>query len=362
MTKSKFYVLSYCFTFCLLSQVSIYISWSILPTISPDSSGYLDFNPIRPSFYPIFLDSLGVVLQSESFYIFVQIFIYLSSFAYLIFIIHIFIRRHLLTFLVGLLISTNFYMHSFHSTILTESLTFSIINLYICSIIKLLYCEKCSTIRNNIIFLGLLSGLLVGLKPAMITFIPCGLIVITVLFIKKRRYFLKNVLNFFLSISLILIVEKTTYKLYHEERQSVTELILVGKTSILTTHDSFQYPKNLTYQESKILQQIDKFFDPYQNWLNTNPNLYVTRAVNSNLEVLGQLSILKILKDRFENLKLEKEIINKIGKESILANIGSFFSHGIMNYVEIWMVNSLSYALYFHDASLPNFDDNELNR
>ena len=26
------------------------------------------------------------------------------------------------------------------------------------------------------------------------------------------------------------------------------------------------------------------------------------------------------------------------------------------------MVNSLSYALYFHDAKLPNFDDNDLNR
>lgn len=211
-------------------------------------------------------------------------------------------------------------------------------------------------------FLGLLSGLLVGLKPAMITFIPCGLMVITILFIKKRRYFLKNVLYLFFPLSLVLIFETTTYKLYHEERQSVSELILIGKTSILTTHDSFQYPKNLTHQELKILQQIDKFFDPYQNWLNTNPNLYVTRVVNSNLEVLGQLRILKILEDRFENLKLEKEIINKIGKESILANIGSFFSHGITNYVEIWMVNSLSYALYFHDAKLPNFDDNDLNR
>lgn len=362
MNKGKFYALSYCLIFCLLSLICIYISWSRLPTIAPDSLGYLDFNPIRPSFYPIFLDFLGMVFQNENFYIIVQILIYLCSFAYLIFIIHIFIKRQLLTFLVGLSISTNFYMHSFHSTILTESITLSVINLYICGVVKLFYCEKYSTIRNNIVFLGLLSGLLIGLKPAMITFIPCGLIVVTVLFLKKRSYFLKNVFYFFLSIFLILIVEKITYKLYHEERESVSELILLGKTSILTTHDSFQYPKNLTYQELKILQQIDKFFNPYQNWLNTNPNLYVTRVVNSNIEVLGQLSILKILNDRFGIPELEKEIIIKIGKESLLANSSSFFSHGFMNYVEIWMVNSLSYALYFQDAKLPNFDDSDLNR
>ena len=360
MSKGKFHLLSYSIIFCLLSLFCIYISWSRLPTIAPDSIGYLDFNPIRPSFYPVFLDAMGMILENISFFIFAQIFIYVCSFAYLIFIIHIFIKRHLLTFLVGLLISTNFYMHSFHSTILTESVTFSIINLYICCIIKLFYFEEFSKIRNNMLFLGLLSGLLIGLKPAMITFIPCGLMVITALFIQKRKYLLKNVFNFFLSISLILIVEKTIYKLYHEERQSVSELILIGKTAILTTDDSFEYPKNLTYQEQKTLQAIDNFFDPYQHWLNTNPSFYVTRVINSNLEVLGQLSILNILNDRFGIPELEQETIIKIGKESLLANISSFFSHGITNYVEIWMVNSLSYALHFHDASLPNFDDNDL--
>ena len=362
MTKNKFYALNYCLFFCLVSLTSIFFSWSRLPTISPDSLGYLNFNPIRPSFYPIFLDILGIITKNKNFLIFAQVLIYISSFSYLIFIIHTYIKRNFLTFFVGILVSANFYMHSFHTTILTESVTFSVINIYICCLIKLFHYEEYSKVRNNIVFLGLLSGSLIGLKPAMITFIPCGFIVITVLALQKRKYLLKYWLHFFWSVSMILVIENVTYKSYHEERRSVSELILLGKTAILTTDEAFIYPENLNDEEKIILEHIDNFFDPYQKWLDTNPNPYVIRVLNSELEVLGQLSILKILNDRFAIPTPEKDIVMKIGKASLLTNTHSFFFHGITNYFEFWMVNSLSYALHFQDAKMPKFVDNDLNK
>ena len=154
----------------------IYLTWPRLPTILPDSGSYLFFNPIRTAFYPVFLDVIGMISERHELIIFIQISIYLSSYIYFLYIILEKIKSLSLFIFVGTCTSLNIYIHSFHSVILTESITFSIMNFYAAFLVKLFLSQNNNELKKSIWFQGLVG--LYCIRPAMVTFIPSTIILI----------------------------------------------------------------------------------------------------------------------------------------------------------------------------------------
>ena len=145
---------------------------------------------------------------------------------------------------------------------------------------------------------------------------------------------------FYFLIPLIITItsESAIYKAYHENRESLAPKHIIGKAGILSTYPSFIIPETLNYDDTKLLRYIDNFFQPYQDWLETDPNPLVVRVLNSELEVTAQLYVLEILNSRY-NLGQHSSENFKNRKEAILSTPVLYLSHGARNYIEFWQVN-----------------------
>ena len=193
----------------------------------------------------------------------------------------------------------------------------------------------------------------------MITFIPFVFIIF--LFISDfRKKFISYSLYFLIPIIITITSESVIYKAYHENRESLAPKHIIGKAGILSTYPSFIIPETLNYDDTKLLRYIDNFFQPYQDWLETDPNPLVVRVLNSELEVTAQLYVLEILNSRYNLGQHSSDKLLRIGKEAILSNFDLYLSHGARNYIEFWQVKSLPFALKFQGATLPSFEDQSL--
>ena len=347
--------------FALTTCFAIYFSWNRLPILASDSSTYLNFDSHRTAYYPIFLNVLMSFWDEYLFIIFIHIFIYLVSIFSLILCLMKFTHSSFVTISFGSVTSLNYLMQSFHSSILTESLTFSLVNFYIICIFKICFFRTENIFTISIFFLGLIAGSLYCLKPAMVSFIPCSLfLVFLVCYLKRLKIFLP-IIALIIPILMNIIAEKWAYDLYHDKRESLLSSHMIGKAAVLSTHTPFIIPKNIGDENKEIILYLDTFFQPYQEWLETDPNPNIRRILDSQLEATAQVKGLHILKERHDINSLSTEEMISIGFEAIKSNIWSFVSISMNNYLEFWKVNSMTFAIKFQNAQLPFFTDKDLN-
>ena len=130
VSKSVFYqdviIVSLLTAICAFS---IYFAADIFEPLEFDSGEYLEFSPNRTAIFPLIIKFTTMLSGDELTVIYMQSFLYLCSFSYLLWTIQRSWGSKLTTVLLGLAIGLNIYLQAYHTVILTESLGFTFCNL-----------------------------------------------------------------------------------------------------------------------------------------------------------------------------------------------------------------------------------------
>ena len=277
----------------LFSSAIYFIIWTQFADsfnpIRPDSSGYLKFfggsdaGANRLSGYPIFL----LLLSNLKFKLIHIGYIQLGVFVFALY----FLLSSLLKFGVSKLIVAllyaglliNPFLNQFHFTMLTESLSFSFLLMFL-GLALSLYQRITNT---KIIMLGIIIGLLAILKPVSLIFFPIGLIfLIFLLWISGPPSFQKTILCSVLLCSpffIILSAEKLVFYSAHVEKGSQFAEHFYGKSIMSTTYTNFKIPYDGS-SESEMLKLLDAQYLPDQEYLESIKNVSEKLAIYSLLE------------------------------------------------------------------------------
>ena len=334
---------------CITTLVSNILSFKLVPIILPDSESYLEFSSNRTSLYPLFLDFLLMFTNSIYIVITVQTTIYLVTYFFLIKIIHDEFKSFLLTLLFGLSIGSNFYLQSFNSSIVSESLVFSVINLIIICLLKII-----NTARDNvlikIVFIGVLTGILFGLKPSMITFIP-SLFMIFLLFPMTRKLSVsKLAIAFFSPVIFFIIVESTFHKFYHEERSSFLGKLMFGKALLIMTNNEAVFPHNLSKKDTDLLIKVKELVEPIKKLRAERDVGLEFRALMPRIEVFGQYRASPILENRFGLDKENPKQMMRIGTAVIWSNFFLYTKTSLSYFLTFWYVNEVTSPYIFKET------------
>lgn len=342
--------------FCSLALSVIAISAPLIPMMEPDSQGYLNFASYRPAGYPLILKLILNFSSNINHVIYVQTALYLLSLFILLNVIQIYLKNKILIFIFGLLVALNVFYQTFHTSILTESLSFSLLNLLLSTI---LISHKIKLV-NLASFLAILTGCILALKPAMITVaVSCPLLIL--LISKKFKIGLLKPMCLYIGILFLsVLAELTAHKFWHEERSSLLPVTMIGKAAIISADPKFKAPKLSSHQ--KIwMDEYDKLFNEVGTYLSTEKNPFLKANLRSNFEVFGQYQaeplILKItnLKPLNDNDKIQ------IGLKTIAANLSIYVAISVEHITSLWFVNEVVFFAQYFNNSLRELSHKELN-
>lgn len=277
----------------LISSIFYFIIWAQFAgsynPIQPDSNGYLYFfsgtgaGANRIAGYPVFLllmNNLKFTLIQIGY---IQLGIFVCSFYFLL---NSLLKFGISKLIVGLLFVSlliNPFFNKFHFMILTESLSFSFLLIFLGLIMSLLR----GAANTSIVMLGVIIGLLAILKPVSLIFFPIGIMFLfLMLLISKTQSFQKYFLCFSLLCApclMVLYAEKLVFFSAHDEKYSQVTEHFYGKSIMSTTFPSYKsFDDNLP--ESEMLKLLDEKYSSDQFYLESLQNLSEKLAIYSLLE------------------------------------------------------------------------------
>ncbi len=278
----------------LISSIFYFIFWAQFAgsynPIAPDSNGYLyffsgtDVGANRVAGYPVFLLLMSNLKFSLTQIGYIQLGIFVLSFYFLLDSLLKFGISKLIVGLlfVGLLI--NPFFNKFHFMMLTESLSFSFLLIFLGLIMSLL---RRGVANSSIAMLGVISGFLAILKPVSLIFFPISLIFLfLLLLISRSQSFQKYLLCFSLLCApclMILSAEKLVFFSAHDEKVSQVTEHFYGKSIMSTTFSNYKsFDDNLP--ESEMLKLLDEKYSSDQKYLESLEDLSEKLAIYSLLE------------------------------------------------------------------------------
>lgn len=298
-----------------------------------DSGEYLEFSPNRTAIFPLIIKFTTMLSGDELTLIYMQPFLYLCSFYYLLWTIQRLWGSKLTTVLLGLATGLNIYLHTYHTVILTESLGFTVCNLLTALLINGMHRWN----AYRVFVFGIFVGFLVTLRPAFINFLPACFVITLLFTLRHQEKVLKNGLIFSTAVFLIVCVGYVGYHHHHQERQSHSELFLAGKAGILTTDPDFKFP-NINKDDADWLAQLDALLNPYQEYLEEEPNVFVKTNLRSNFEVFAQQVAPRILYKQNNKSDEDEERLKRIGFATILHNWQLYLQSSAQHLFGLWLV------------------------
>lgn len=305
------------------------------PLIELDSGDYIKFTPVRTALYPAFLAicrALGLGLVETTW---VQLAIFCAALAYLLIsLLRISFPRWLLAIFVTML-AGNVLFSSFHRSILTESLYFSL-----SAVIVGFWINYFKSARlNYLLAIGLVLGVMIGVRPAGLGILP--MILFTVLL--KRP---KNVSTAMLLVAIALPVsvgigaEKLVYKAVHGSvRNSTAQNLAMGLSALLIKPDmTFSGPH--AAELNALGAQLYKKYQPVHRYLEAAPSLPVRTQLSAAYEIEGQFfafgSEIEDVARRTGMSEAELEI--ELGKQIVLQNLRGYLVLTMVNQFGQWSV------------------------
>jgi hypothetical protein len=338
--------------FMAICLATIALSDGMMFRNQPDSAGYIKFSAIRSSAYPMFIRLHSYLFSEIDFLIVSQVILYSLSFFYLMYIIHERLGNiFFVSISFGIGISLNIYLQAYHLVILTESLVFTLMNVFLACFIKL----KDQKNLSLMILLGIIAGSLFALKPAMITMILILPFVMLYLGSKDLIICSKSIFVTLLATLSIVIVERAIYRNFHDQNRSLLPLTLQGKAAILTSYSDFVYP-SIDKDQTSALIAWDKTLTPFEAWSSGERNKFLVRNLTSNFEVLSQYGE-KNLIERYNVIKLTDKQKVGMGISTILANPRIYLKHSMGHMISLWSVHELAFMGFFSGLELPQFSD-----
>ena len=358
--QRRLQIASYCYAifFACLAAVCIAMGSGLAPIILSDSMGYIDFSAQRAALYPMFIMSLGSDLDLVVYF---QFAVYIATFSWLIYTLHQRFNSHLISACFGFALSCNPFMWSYHAAIMTESLTFSSVNVLLIALINMTNRER----RNYLTWVclaGLSVGVLVGLRPAMWSLAP-SIGLVAWLYSQHRKAALSAIAGLVVSIAAVMALESLGYYAKHSERSSILPNLLYGRAAMLTTEPAFIMP-DLPPDQQNILKQTALFTEPTKNYLHSDeiPPL-LRHSLLTTIETFMQWEALPYLIDQGlveqpSDIEADKE---QVGIAAITENPLLYLRLSSEYYLRLWSGGAVRYTIARYYDDLPNFEPAELN-
>ena len=305
------------------------------PLIEPDSSDYIQFTPVRTALYPAFLAicrALGLGLVEITW---VQLAIFCAALAYLLTtLLRAAFPRWLLVIFVAML-AGNVLFSSFHRSILTESLYFSL-----SAVIAGLWINYFKSAHlNYLLAIGLVLGVMIGVRPAGLGILPMLLFTVWL----KRP---KNMSTWMLVVALVLPVsvgigaERLIYKAAHGGvRNSTAQNLAMGLSAMLIKPNmTFSGPH--AAELNALGAQLYKKYQPVHRFLEAAPSLPVRTQLSAAYEIEGQFfafgSEIEDAARRTGMSTAELEI--ELGKQIVYQNLRGYLVLTMVNQFGQWSV------------------------
>ena len=202
-----------------------------------------------------------------------QIIIYLCSLQFLVTSLRSLVTHKILWWLCIFMICGNFYYHSYHTVILTESLSFSLLNIVLGCLLRM----KERNTLSMMVVLGSALAILVAIKPSTIFLFICVPVVLGAFpFGRKKtspRYFL-----FLLASMFTLTLLKGAYHdSKHPDPKSLVSNIILGKVAILSSFDEYEAPV-LSDRLGEWSTHIESHYAPFREFATDSSNFLLTKS------------------------------------------------------------------------------------
>ena len=305
------------------------------PLIEPDSSDYIQFTPVRTALYPAFLAICRALGLGPVEITWVQLAIFCAALAYLLTtLLRAAFPRWLLVIFVAML-AGNVLFSSFHRSILTESLYFSLT-----AIAVGLWLDYFRAARLNLLLaLGLVLGIMIGVRPAGLGILP--MLVIAV-WLKRPENIPKWILLLAVVFPLSIGVgaERLIYKAVHGSvRDSTAQNLAMGLSAMLIKPDMmFSGPH--AAQLTALGAQLYKKYQPVHRYLEAAPSLPVRTQLSAAYEIEAQFYAFgDEIKEFAQTAGVSPaELEIELGKQIVLQNLGGYLELTLVNQFGQWSV------------------------
>lgn len=320
-------VLAYCVTVLMVPPYT--------RLIDPDSTGYIDFDPIRSALYPAFLYLCRAIGLDWVQITWVQLGIFGLALAYLLSALLRagFPRLLLVLFVIGL--AGNVLFSSFHRSILTESIYFSVSAVAVGLWIDYFRSGRLSFL----IFAGLALGLLIGFRPAGLGLLPMHALAA---WLKRPR----NMPVWMIVLAVVLPVaigagsERLLYRAVHgATSQSTAHNLAMGIAAMLIRPDmTFTGPHAAAL--TVLGAQLYEKYEPVHRYLDAAPSLPVRAQLSAAYEGEAQFQafdhrINEIAKREGASVPV---LVTELGKQIVQQNISGYVKLVLVNQFGQWSV------------------------
>ena len=339
-----------------------------LSGIIADSHSYFNFDHLRTSLYPAFLDLCQLLRFSLQQIFWVQILAYsISLFALCLSFLY-FTGNKIFSLFVILLGTFLPYMNRYHSTILTESLYFTFLLLFLSTLLQ--FCKTRSAIYLSL--LSLLAGLACAIRPIGVSLLPTLFLVSIYLFRSKIKDSFFSVRLFglwtvtaILPLLLIILAERSYYRLHHTghrtnsfQLHSFAKAALIGNRSgVISSESSKNFlQKSNSHRASQLSQFLAYDMQPVRDFIHNLPNLRIANRMRSRYAGLVQWYFPFVYKDidgKIKNYRgreyMEQVrflfLVEDVAFARIFSNSVSYLSLLMKQYIGFWGMDYMPHLI-----------------
>ena len=343
---------------CLVGYVAIALFLPrAFPLLELDSRSYIEFATTRTAIYPSFVRALGWLGLGLQQITYVQLVLFVPALALLIVSMLRWgvPRIGIVAFIGGLIAS--FHFPSYHWTIMTESIFFTVIVIAAACCLDYLR-------TSRIIFLsGVCAcvGVLAAIRPAGLTLAP---IIIILLRLKWHRRDVSTSAAVVAIVGSVLIgpvTERLLFRTVHgDQRSSLLPVTMLGKAAMLVRQDMvFTGPHASSLNE--LRERLFETYGPVQTYLAHLPSLVAYPVETAAYEVLAQSDALTTeLEAIAAKTGVSADVLRtELGRQAIRHNFSGFIRLSLTHYVGQWSMMALRFpptsrAINAYVASNPN--------
>jgi hypothetical protein len=312
---------------------------SYFPLLEADSASYLNFASHRTAIYPIFLRGMTQLGLSVEQIIYVQTFLFsLSLMTLLAALLRAGVSCALVLF-VTIALAANGYFSSFHRTIMSESIFFTVMAPTVAFWID--YLRTGRAVFLAVIGIGV--GFLIGIRPVAIVLVPMLVVSVWLKWHKRDVAGPLLVATLVLPLTVGPIAEQLLYRAEHGDRRaSVVPWSMLGKAAMLVREDMvFTGPHHDALNE--LGKKLAATYVPVREFLAGLPSLAGYPAMTAGFEATAQFSVFgRDLELISSQSGVPSDVLAyELGKQSILANIPSYLRLSMLHYLGQWSIMAL---------------------
>lgn len=332
----------------LFAALTVYFSSDLFQSFQPDSASYLTFESYRSSGYPIFLNLLKLLGDISLWAAVVQTIIYLCSLQFLLTNLRSQVTQKILWWFCIFMICGNFYYHSYHTVILTESLSFSLVNIVLGCFLRIRERNTLSMMAG----LGVALGILVAIKPSTIFLLLCVPLVLIAFPCGRKKTSPRYFLFLLVSMFALTLLERAYHDSKHPDPKSLVSNIILGKVAILSSFEEYEAPV-LSDRLSEWSMHIENHYAPFREFATDSSNFLLTKSLRSYFEVFGQFQLNEVISHESNITALSDREIIFFGRDVLLANKLLVLKLALERTMSMWFIADVPFAIYWLGKSWP---------